>query len=258
MSATIGYSVTVLSEIEGKKLTRMTPDSNGVYRGIPLGALGIPSRNKILYDVASVEAQIKGPSMFHTKLTEGNLLGEYGHPVMVGNQNEKLVRLYTVDMTRVSHAILGLHITEQNGVTLLCGDIKPCGPYGKYLEDALSDPNRNVAFSLRSTTNKGVQRGGAIERKMKNLITFDAVEGPGFGEASKRYAAMEGFINVEDMVNDNRICDIIGMESAQLREMMTSEMGEAVLINNKKFHFDGNNLYRGTKKKSIMGTLFNR
>ena len=50
----------------------------------------------------------------------------------------------------------------------------------KYSKNSFKDPKRNTCFSLRSLTGDPIPLpDGNTKKKMKLLITFDAVDGPG-------------------------------------------------------------------------------
>lgn len=253
----IVFSIEVMKNIDGQELKALTPDEHGVYRNVPLGVIGIPSRNKASYDRDSMIECLTGEdSLFGIKLREGNLQGEYGHPDQIGTKQEQIMRMYKVDPTKVSHAILRTEIrpTKSGGYTLITGDVKPCGPYGKYLEESLQDPIRNTAFSIRSLT---APRKNPMEpKKVLCAITFDAVEGPGFGQASKRYVSMEHAMPLEEVINNRFIMESIGLESQGIEELYDLVGVDKINITGNIMGFDGTNLVRDGKKLSVFRTLF--
>lgn len=260
-NTSVYFSISVMGDIGGKKLKAMTPDVNGVFNGIPIGVIGRPSRNKVIYEPTSfVKSMNDKDSLFYTKLTEGNLQGEYGHPEQKGPIQEQITRMYSIDPTKVSHAILGVETKDSSDgqYTLILGNIKPCGPYGKYLTESLIDPSRNTAFSLRSLTGKPVRKNGFLEKKVLNTITFDAVEGPGYGEASKRFASLEHAVDINELLKNRGVLEQIGLESTGLEELYDLAGAETIKLFGTTIARDNNILTVDGRKLSTFNTLFNR
>lgn len=178
---------------DGKTLRGLKPDKDGFFRDIPLAVLGKPSRNGIMYEPASMLKALSDMcSRFVINVREGNQEGEWGHPMFSSAESDRAVleRLTHIDRTRASHYIRSVkHTQTDKGIIVISGDVKPWGPYGKYLQESFEDPNRNTSFSLRAITHDIQQRAGAIVRQVLMLVTFDAVDGPGFEEASKRFSS---------------------------------------------------------------------
>lgn len=189
----IAFDISSALYVEGAQKT-YSPDKNGVFKNFPVLVIGKVSRNNKDYEPNSmVEALTSPNSIFVKKLRMGQLQGEYGHPLVT--REEDLPRIAIVDPTKVSHAIHNVHCgeTTEKGHTIVYADIEPCGPYGKYLLESFQNPRMNTAFSLRSLVAKIGQRGNVIRQRVTALITIDAVDAPGYAEASKvRIPAMEG------------------------------------------------------------------
>jgi len=193
MAQPFTVGVQTLITKDGGVLKSIKQDKEGFYRNVPLMVIGKPSRNGILYDPTStMHALSNDSSRFVINLREGNLEGEWGHPMVDTSTPSRAVldRLCRIDRTLASHYIAAIRTMQtESGFTIVKGDVKPYGPYAQYLKDSMEDPNRNTAFSLRALTQDVETRGGITIRKVCLLVTFDAVDGPGFEEASKRYMA---------------------------------------------------------------------
>ena len=99
-----------------------------------------------------------------------------------------LERLMRIERKNVSHRISRVYGKNgDDGLIIVYGDVKPFGPMGQYLKEEFEDPTMDAAFSLRSACVKYGQDGGIIKKKMLSLVTFDAVDGPGYLKASKRW-----------------------------------------------------------------------
>jgi len=169
------------------------PDENGVYKDMPVMVLGKVSRNNKNYDVESMLTALTNPnSVFCKKLLAGQLQGEYGHPLVT--KEEDLPRIAIVDPTKVSHAIHSVRAgkTTEQGWTIVYADIEPFGPYGPFLDASFKNPRVNTAFSLRSLVSQTGTTGNVINQRVTALITIDAVDAPGYAEASKVQTGTEG------------------------------------------------------------------
>ena len=187
MANNVVFSISTQMEMEGRQLKALKPDKNGIYKGIPLTVIGCDSRNKVNYEKESVLKCLTDVSgRFAANVSTGDMEGEWGHPLLSG---ECLDRLLYIDRTRISHYISRVYGKEvDGGLIVIYGDIKPFGPYGKYLKDSFEDPTRNTSFSLRSAAQVTGTRNGITQKRMIALVTFDAVDGPGFLKASKRFS----------------------------------------------------------------------
>jgi hypothetical protein len=257
MSHNLLFSIQTLNVMPGGALKGIEPDQSGVYRAVPVAVIGKPSRNNVLYDPNSfVNAMTDTRSRFYKNLTEGNLEGEWGHPLQSSNPKEAIQRTLTIDRTKVSH-----YFSRINTENSACGkyivvyaDIVPNGPYGEFLKESFSDPKRNTSFSLRSLTSAPRAIGGGISSKaIVAMVTFDAVDGPGFEEASKRYmVGNEGFnfqtedkkrnfkfdtddevaaeMTVQEIVQFPEFAKVVGFENIQCQEILDRLESEKVTI----------------------------
>ncbi|MBO7626003.1 MAG: hypothetical protein J6S93_00420 [Paludibacteraceae bacterium] len=183
------FSISTDLEFRGRQLKAIKPDANGVYKGIPLTVIGINSRNNVCYDKNSViDCLTNENSRFVMNLRSGDLEGEWGHPLLDPDPKKMLSRLLYLDRTKVSHHFTKVYAKDTgNGSLIVYGDVKPSGPYGKDLKANFEDATRNASFSLRAATIPTKTENNVIYKRMLAMFTFDAVDGPGYVEASKRF-----------------------------------------------------------------------
>ena len=211
----INFVIETFSVEDGLPLKNVKKDNDGYYLGLPLAVIGTVTRNRTFYDEESIIDQIVKPSPFNLRLTEGNLIGEWGHPIVDFNTNYGKERVRTLDPTKEAityRRIYSKPLKTSNKIAIF-GDGKPSGPYGQYFSERMEDTTRNCAFSLRSITQDNVdRRTGVIYKKIIQLITFDAgVPSGGYKEASKRYASAESLndyisspADIEDFLSINK------------------------------------------------------
>ena len=263
MAGNVVFSISTEMEMDGRQLKAIKPNKDGVYQGIPLTVIGCNSRNNVNYEKESVlKCLTDAQSRFCANVKTGDMEGEWGHPFLTGDKC--LDRLLYIDRTRVSHFFTKVYGKEENGLIIIYGDVKPFGPYGKYLTDAFQDPTRNTSFSLRSAAVKtGVDAAGITQKKMLALVTFDAVDGPGFLMASKRYRdqavateSMETLIDktrlnvdfkvtrkqfldcqearkaagFESVITDQRVLDAFGCDKITIKEKVISYAGHKQFV----------------------------
>ena len=241
----------------------LTPDANGVYKSFPVMVLGKTSRNGKNYDVESmVFAITNSSSVFYKKLHAGQLMGEYGHPFVT--EEKDLARIAMVDPTNVSHVIHRVYCSPatERGNTIVYADIQPFGPYGKYLDESFKSPYINTAFSLRSlVAQKGKNPDGSINQIVTALITIDAVDAPGYAEASKVYVSDEGLtVNIDNLEkNMSTLARVCGCEDINDQQLLDILQVNKVSINRKVcgiLNAQGKYVNTGTGKVSVFHELF--
>ncbi len=153
------------------------------------------------YDTKAFLDQIKGPDTSYAKrLTEGCLFGEWGHPFVTEQDPAAMERLLNLVPEKESHHIRSTSVrrVEDLGLDIIMIDAKGTGPFGKYYDDAMLDPSRNLAHSLRGISKgKMDPRTRVTHKELISLVTFDAgVASGGFKHASKRYMTSTEQIDV--------------------------------------------------------------
>ena len=224
MGANYRFSCGELESVNGYKLKSLEPDENGFYE-IVVGCIGVPTRNKVIYDPESVINAMADPQgRFNICLREGYLAGEWGHPVV--ETKDDLSRLLRIDEHYISHYFGKIWIDE-NPVSIngepayrIKAKVKPYGPYGKYLEESLKDPFHNTSFSIRSRCLPMTgPRPGYEYRQIQIIVTFDAVNAPGFEVTNKRYAGQEAF--EYDFVKQDLVSAIASSSGMEALPMIT-------------------------------------
>lgn len=185
------FCCSAMPTINGFTLRKIEPNAEGWWE-VPVGCLGMPTRSKTLYDTKSfIEAMNNPTSRFNITLKDGNLHGEWGHPDAY--TKDDIPRLLKIDEHFVSHYFGKIWVGETITIdgrecTPIYAWVKPTGPYGQYLEQALRDPTHNTAFSHRTLCLPAGEKDGCDYRIVQILVTFDAVHAPGFTVTSKRYS----------------------------------------------------------------------
>lgn len=252
---------------DGKTLGSIKPDNDGFY-DLPIMPLGKPSRNNIKYGEKSVVDSMNNVnSRFYKLLSEGSLEGEWGHPLVDVNKQVYMQRIVQVDRNNVSHYFNRIYSkTTEQGTTLIRGKFKPFGAKKQYMQEALDDPNFNIAFSIRTLCTPPKIINGIQHKDITHMITIDAVGGPGFEESSKRYAneSIEVPVTIHDLVKLEGMPELVGVESFNDEELFdilgtdkvsveTVSIGIPDIENKKIFTINGqtsifHNLYRPTMK----------
>lgn len=189
--ATVHYGCTAL--LGTNKAGVLKPDEHGRYDMV-LGALEYPNSVGDIYTLKSAQEFFKPGSSLMRRVGKGQLRAEYGHPKkQVGqSDNEYLTRILTIEETMVCAHISDIYIDFDgvrdpetgNKIIAIRGKVRPSGPYGSVLKDALDDPKQNVAFSIRSLTlNKQV--GYRQHKDFTQIVTWDYVNEPGLAPANK-------------------------------------------------------------------------
>lgn len=275
------FSVQTLKTDSGGSLKCVKPNSDGVYCNVPVAVVGLPSRNRAVYDMQSTLAAMSDPSTrFYKNLAEGNLEGEWGHPRLppIMTKQDKMnavMRTIQIDRTMVSHYFTRIR-TEQSRdgqYVIVYADVVPFGPFGKFLEESFADSKRNTCFSLRSLTSDPTPMpDGNVMKKMKLLVTFDAVDGPGFEMAGKRYMTSNESFSIEDeqliqasvqeVIQFPDFAKVVGYESITSQELLDLFETDKVCIEREftiegVFDPDKNTIITPDGPKSVFHTLFN-
>ena len=257
------FSCAALSTYNDHTVKALEPDENGCYPAV-LGCVGAPTRAGVIYDPKSLIGAMSDPnSRFNICLRDGNLFGEWGHPDIYSNNQEDIRRLLKIDESKQSHLFTKIWVDEEpvmmHGIPAypIRALVKPCGPYGAYLEKSLRDPSINTSFSIRSLCTPGTGPDSKYEyRNVQLVVTFDAVGAPGYEIASKRYAAgNESFeeINVERKDLDRIVESHAGMEDIMLtdrdigriyHDTRVNVCGQNTLLTGEHSYFDANGKLR--------------
>lgn len=264
MDNRVVFSISTKLEMEGRQLQAIKPDKDGVYKGIPLTVIGVASRNHVDYEKASVMNCItNAQGRFAANVESGDMEGEWGHPLIA--TKEDLPRLLYIDRTKISHYFTNVYGVESDNAIIVYGDVVPFGPYGSFLKQSFEDGRRNTSFSLRSAARVIGQTGPNVKKQMLALVTFDAVDGPGFLKASKRFrdtgastesmsidvskvdfnSAMETLhaVGQESIIRDQQVLDAFGCDQIKVRDIIMTRGPRGQLLSSQ-----GN--------VSLFGTMF--
>ena len=225
LPSNLKFSCSALPTINGHTLKAHKADAEGFY-DVVVGAIGIPTRLGVIYDPESLIKSMNDPaSRFNITLKDGNLHGEYGHPEY--RSKDDINRLLTISQDRISHYFKKIWIDEAptmlNGQEghLIRAKVKPTGEKGEYLKQQLEDPTHNTAFSIRSLCIPVTGPEPSYSyRKVQVVVTFDAVDAPGYEPASKRYVSgnesFESDVSIRELTEASS--NIIGMENCMITD----------------------------------------
>jgi hypothetical protein len=174
-------------------------DDEGYYY-VRLGTIGTENSMGIKYEFTQElnNLLLNESSPFLMRIKQGYLRAEYGHPQQKPGQD---TRAYFARLSRLEPTLQCGHFKQieviegkegSNTVTIYAW-FKPSGPYGKFVEEELNNPNVNSAFSIRTIAEQFVKNGKLV-RHIKLLITWDYVTTPGIATANK-IGAMEESID---------------------------------------------------------------
>lgn len=170
----------------------LTPDADGYYT-LVLGGLNVYNSAGAYYPLKRAEALFEESSIFMRRVRSGCLKAECGHPKKLPGMSmrEFISRVMTVEETNVAAHISDVWldfdgVKDKNGraVVAIMGKVKPAGPRGPALKEALDNPKENVCFSIRSLTDDRVEAGQLV-KYLKSVLAFDWVVEPGIDFARK-------------------------------------------------------------------------
>jgi len=190
MSDKVFYNCTALAGTN--KVGLLAPDADGYYTVI-LGAFDFPNSTGDIYPWQSAKKLFEDSGALLRRIKTGQQRGECGHPKLDPGMTKTqfITRICTIEETKVAFHIKEVWIDKEtvkgpNGraVTAVMGKIKPSGPMGPALKEALDNPNENVSFSVRSLT-RDTRIAGQKYKHMTTLVTWDYVNEPGISIATK-------------------------------------------------------------------------
>lgn len=221
----------------------LKPDEDGYYT-VVLGAYGAHNSQGMFYDLNSALPFFQKGSQLLRQIEKGVLRGEHKHPEPDLNIRDErtrqmafINRVREIDSDRVSHHIRAVRLEEGQKddkgrpIMVVVGEIKPAGPYGNVIREALENPHENVYFSVRSLTMDDRMRGVKYTRE---IITWDYVNEGGIFNAQKyRSPALESFSEVEitptdlwALAEEDRKRQSMGLESRGVDyDALASDLG---------------------------------
>lgn len=227
-------------------------DENGDYLVI-VGAVNHFTAGGELYVAEEVKEKFAENSILMERCKNDLLEIEDEHPTWEPSMSKAqwFERLYSYDKAKVAGKITKLWLEETDEyapgtdlkIILIWAAIRPFTdrPKGLLLKRDLENPDKNVAFSIRSIIYQETFNLTPV-CKIKDIITFDWVSSPGISKAHKYYTA--------GMLSQGRILADLNIE-ADVKEMssiLTATKG--LLSSNVK-----NDLLKEVSKKDSRNTL---
>lgn len=180
----------------------LKPDADGYYT-VVLGALDFYNTAGSFYPFESAKELFKESSSLMRRIANGCLHGEMGHPRKQPGMSQRdfVNRVMDIHETNICCHIRKVTIdygsvkdAQGRPCIAIIGEVKPTGPMGPALKEALDNPSQNVCFSIRSLTND-IMVGGVVHKHLRAICTWDAVVEPGISVANKwRSPALESLV----------------------------------------------------------------
>lgn len=166
-------------------------DADGYYQPV-LGALNTYNSGGQYYPQGPAAHLFESSSAFMRRVKGGNLRGECGHPRKQPGESDRdyAIRLNDIYEPNVSHHIRRVWLEsgykDEMGrpITLIMGEVRPCGPRGPALKEALENRFEDVCFSIRAFT-FDTPVCGIIQKHLRQIVTWDWVNEPGISAAHK-------------------------------------------------------------------------
>lgn len=220
------YACTAL--VGTNKSGRLRSSEDGYYP-VVLGALNVFNSGGAYYPYEAAKGLFDESSAFQRRIRDGALRGECGHPRRSPNMTNRdfYGRVMDIYEPNISHHIrrvwLDDTVRDSNGIPVIAimGEVKPAGPMGPSLKEALENPSENVCFSIRSFTDDQMI-GGTLNKRIKTIVTWDWVNEPGLSAAKKWNApaleSLEDFVvtrfQLEQVAFEQAKNDLVAMESS--------------------------------------------
>lgn len=200
MGNNIKYTCTALVGVN--KTGELKPDSDGYYT-LVVGALDSFNSAGAFYPLEPARALFEESSSFMRRVKDGSCKGECGHPKPLPGQStrEFIQRVLQIEETKVcahfkSFTLDSSSTRDAGGkpITTIIAEVKPAGPMGPALKEALENKHENVCFSIRSLTHDFMSPAGYLQKNLNTIVTFDWVTEPGISVAKKWFSpALEQF-----------------------------------------------------------------
>lgn len=197
-------------------------DADGYFQ-VVLGALNTYNSGGQYYPAGPAQGLFASSSAFMRRVTGGNLRGECGHPrKQVGESDrEYAIRLNDIYEPNVSHHIRKVWLEEGHRdeagrpIILIMGEVRPCGPRGPALKEALENRFEDVCFSIRAFT-FDTPIMGVMQKHLRQIVTWDWVNEPGISAAHKwRAPTLESFQDTEFSLSREMVLVMASEERAR-------------------------------------------
>ena len=204
----VKFTETIFSNKNKKGV--LQADGDGYFTFV-MGGLNTYNSAGEYYVAEGVVPMFEASTHFMRRIRNGALYAELGHPKRQPGMGleDFYRRIVTIDENNICAHISELWLDFDFGknnpdlgnpdFVAIMGKVKPTGPKAASLEQSLSNPKQNTAFSIRGLTENN-ERNGRTERRLTEIITFDNVPEPGIAAACKAYnPGLEGFQIVESL-----------------------------------------------------------
>lgn len=234
MSSPSAIVFSIIKTHDGNK--NLEKDEHGYYK-VTLGGLNTYNSAGEYYIADGVKELVETPSsMLCRRLKAGYLNGEMGHPSLQPgmSKTDYYIRNMKIEQSNISHHIKQIEFVPdpKSNFIRIMGWVKPAGPHGALLQQALDNPDQNVAFSIRSFTDNTYTQTGKVIKQIKEIITWDWVLEPGIKEANSwNTLSMESLdlckISVEDiaLIKEKLTSGSIGNEESGIIESLNNLNG---------------------------------
>jgi hypothetical protein len=201
-AALVSFGCTAL--IGTNKRGTLQCDADGYYP-VVLGALNTFNSGGAYYPLAPAAGLFESSHHFMRRVAGGNLRGECGHPRRQPGESDKdyANRLNDIYEPNISHHIRKVWLEDGHRddvgrpIIYVMGEVKPCGPRGASLKEALENRYEDVCFSIRCFTHD-VPICGVWQKHIRQIVTWDWVNEPGIAAAHKwRAPSLESYHETE-------------------------------------------------------------
>lgn len=194
------YQCTAL--VGTNKAGKLKPNADGYYT-LVVGGLNAFNSSGAYYPLGPAKSLFEDSSSFMRRIKNGNCKAECGHPKPTPGQTSRdfLQRVLQIEETRVCAHFRKIWLQEEGikdaqgrPIIAIMAEVKPAGPMGPALKEALDNQHENVNFSIRSLTQDRMVPAGYLEKNIRQIICFDWVTEPGIPAANKYSSpALESF-----------------------------------------------------------------
>jgi Peptidase S80 family len=189
--------------LPGDKKGILQKDENGYYTH-PVGALDVFNSTGDFYTARGAKDLFEKSSHFMRRVQEGIIYGEEGHPAPLPGQSfqEFYRRALTIDEKSICCHFSEFWLDFESSrdatgrpIVVIMAKVRPHGPFAASLQSSLDNPKVNTCFSIRSVTDDKMV-GNTLERRLKQIVTFDHVVESGISVARKfKSPVLESYVH---------------------------------------------------------------
>ena len=185
----VKFTCTALKGTDKKGV--LSKDKFGYYE-LPLGALNVFNSAGEYYPVEESKKLFSSNSLLMSRIRNGRLRGELGHPKRDGLSKTEYIRRCSY----IYEQCVCCHISEVwldyerfkdtagRPIVGIFGKVSGSGPYADTFERDVNNPKANACMSIRTFTDDLVM-GGRVNKILREIVTWDMVNEPGIESAAK-------------------------------------------------------------------------